>query len=196
MITTETLDNGLRVIVEEIPHLQSAAYDLLIPAGILNDSQDRIGASLLLGELITRGAGDLSSRELSESFEQFGIRHSESGSSSRFSFRGSLLADKLSEALRLVSLMVKEPKLPNEELGNIKASFLQDLQALQDNPSRRAMMHLTQSYYPDPFGRPSIGTEDGITQTSSDPTSPLQSSSRPIRIGSDSPSYSHQLITR
>ncbi|MBX7145662.1 MAG: insulinase family protein, partial [Oligoflexia bacterium] len=64
--------------------------------------------------------------------------------------------------VRLVSLMVCHPALPEGEIDNVRSLFLQDLAALQDNPARRVMIALGNSYYPEPWGRSPMGTEDGL----------------------------------
>ena len=47
MITTHQLANGLSVIIEEMPHVESASYDLLIPGGLVCDPADTVGAGLI-----------------------------------------------------------------------------------------------------------------------------------------------------
>lgn len=165
MITTHTLANGLSVIVEEMPHVESASYDLLIPGGLVCDPEGKVGAGLILGELIGRGAGPLSSRQLSEAFDDLGIRHGEGVGSDRYAFSGSLVSDSLPRALELVSYMVREPHLAEEEIPNIQSVLLQDIDSLNDNPARRSMVELSKRYYPAPYNRPSLGDADGIKGT-------------------------------
>ncbi len=160
------LPNGLTVIVEEMPHVQSTAYDLSIPGGVISDSPDTIGASLILAELTSRGAGDLDSRALSDAFERCGIRHGESSGHDNFHYAGMMLKDHLEEGLRLVALMVTKPSLPEAEVDKIKDVALQDLASLVDNPARRAMVELMKRYYPEPYGRSSMGTEAGLKAAS------------------------------
>jgi len=162
MVKLNTLPNGLTLIVEEIPHVKSASYSLLIPGGVVVDQDDSVGASLVLAELTSRGAGDLDSRKFSESLDSLGIRHSESGGYERFEYRGALLSDKLEEAMRHLSMMILEPTLRDEEVENIKKSFLQDIAALNDNPGRRAIIELNKGYFPSPYGRTSLGEKEGI----------------------------------
>jgi predicted Zn-dependent peptidase len=162
MITVAELENGLTVIIEELSSVQSASYELLIPGGIILDREHGVGESLLLAEISTRGAGELSSRQLSDAFDDIGVRHSEGAGADRFAYRGSLLHAHLGRALELVSLMVCEPALPAEELPNIQSLLLQDILSLPDSPARRVMVELSQRYYPKPFERPSHGTEQGI----------------------------------
>ncbi len=166
MITTHTLSNGLTVIVEEISHVESAAYELIIPGGIVTDAPEFAGSSLILAELTSRGAGDLDSRALSNAFDNEGIRHGESGGFDRFSYRGSLLAEKLPIALRLVSLMVLDPALPEEEIASIQSLLVQDIKALEDNPSRKALTELSMRYYPAPYSRSGMGTIEGLEAVS------------------------------
>jgi predicted Zn-dependent peptidase len=105
MITTTKLSNGLTVIVEEMEHVESASYDLLIPGGLIADDGSTVGASVILSELLCRGAGPYSSRELSEAFDNLGVRHGEGTGLDKFAFSGSLVADKLEDALKLVAFM-------------------------------------------------------------------------------------------
>ncbi len=168
MIHTCRLSNGLSVIVEEIGHVESAAYDLLVPGGLVCDPDSTIGSSLIYSELVGRGAGDLNSRALSEAFDDEGIRHGEWVGMDRFGFSGSLIASKLPKALELVSLMIQSPRLPEEEIENIQSVLLQDIAALNDNPARRAMVELNKRYYPNPFNRSSLGDAKGIRATDRD----------------------------
>ncbi len=162
MISSFRLDNGLSVLVEEMSHVESASYDLILPGGYLCDPEDRVGAGLILADLIGRGAGAYDSRGLSEAFDALGIRHGEGIGTDRYGFSGSLVSDALPRALELVSHMVRDPHLPESEIPNIQSVLLQDIDSLSDNPARRAMVELTKRYYPAPYNRPSLGEAEGI----------------------------------
>jgi len=158
--------NGLTVIVEEMDTVKSAAYSLTIPSGILHDAPGKVGGSLILTELTTKGAGELDSRSLMEAFDSIGARHSESAGMYSSGYSGSLLAENLDSVLRLVSLMVREPNLPESDMDPIKSLLEQDVRSLLDNPSRRVMHELALRYYPAPFNRPSTGIAEDIEGTS------------------------------
>ncbi len=158
----EKLPNGLTLIVEHIGHVASVAYELLVPGGMLTDAEGHEGTCLLMAEMCSRGAGPYDARQLSDAFDLLGVSHGEGAGHDCFSFRGNLLAEHLPETLRLLSLMVLEPKLPDEELESVRSLFLQDLGALVDHPSRRVMIELSQRYFPAPWSRSSMGTEQGL----------------------------------
>lgn len=156
------LANGLSVIVEEMDHVESASYDLVLPGGFIADAPGQIGASLVLSELIGKGAGALDSRALSEEFDGAGIRHGEGTGMDRYTLSGSLVSSKLERALELVSSMVLAPRLPEEDIAPIQSILLQDIEALKDSPARRSMVELTKRFYPAPYNRSSLGEIDGI----------------------------------
>lgn len=164
--TISEFPNGLTVIVEEMETVKSAAYSLTVPSGILHDAPGKVGGSLILTELTTKGAGDLDSRALMEAFDSIGARHSESAGMYSSGYSGSLLAEKLDAVLRLVSLMVRQPALPESDIDPIRSLLAQDVRSLLDNPSRRVMHELALRYYPAPFNRPSTGIAEDIESIS------------------------------
>jgi predicted Zn-dependent peptidase len=146
-------------------HVESASYDLVTTGGYVCDPEGLVGSSLILAELVGRGAGPFNSRQLSEAFDDSGIRHGEGVGADRMGFSGSLVADKLPRALELVAHMVQRPHLPEEEIEAIQSVLLQDLSSLSDNPARRAMIELSHRYYPAPYNRSSLGDAQGIVGT-------------------------------
>jgi predicted Zn-dependent peptidase len=162
-IVQKQLSNGLSVIIEEMDHVESASYDLVIPGGFVCDAPANLGASAVLSELIGKGAGSFDSRGLSEAFDGAGIRHGEGVGMDRFTLGGSMVASKTERALELVSQIVMHPRLPEEDIEPIQSILLQEIEALKDNPARRAMVELTKRFYPDPYNRSSLGDAAGIS---------------------------------
>jgi predicted Zn-dependent peptidase len=161
----ETLSNGLTVIVEEMPHIQSVAVDVLLPGGIICDPENNIGASLILSELSSRGADELDSRALSEAFDDLGIRHGQSAGGDKFMYRAVCYHQHFDRALQLISKMILKPWLPEDEISSIQSLLLQDIASLKDSPQRLAMQELTNRYYNSPHNRPGIGKAEGIQAT-------------------------------
>src|SRR3990167_6479172 len=108
-VSLQTLSNGFTVILEEIPSVQSVAYTLLVPSGVIYDDPRFLGCNLLLTELTTRGAGGKSSKDLSDAFDSLGVRHAESTGLHFASYKGALLGENLPKALPLLASMVLDP---------------------------------------------------------------------------------------
>lgn len=162
MIHSHTFDNGLTLLAERMPHVRSAAFHLLVPAGAANDPADRLGLASLVCDLMTRGAGSRGNRELTDALDNLGVDHGESAGTLNLQMAGSTLSRNLLPALGIYADILRRPHLPEEELEPAKLLSVQDIQSLEDEPQRKVMVELRKRYYPDPLGRDSRGTEAGV----------------------------------
>ena len=54
------------------------------------------------------------------------------------------------------------PHLDDEEVEPIRALCLQNLRSLEDDPGTKVIYELRRRHFPDPWGRPSPGTTEGV----------------------------------
>src|SRR5438067_10200088 len=143
-----TFANGLTLLAERMEHVRSAALNFLVPAGCAYDPADQLGIASLLSDLITRGAGERNSRELTLALDNLGLDRDESVGSMHTRFWGATLARNLPAALEIYADIVRKPHLPEEEIEPVKALALQDLQSLEDEPRQKVLIELRQRHYP------------------------------------------------
>ncbi|MBA4067353.1 MAG: insulinase family protein [Isosphaera sp.] len=148
-----TLANGLVLLAERMEHVRSAAVNILVPAGCANDPPGQLGVASVLAEMISRGAGDRDSRELSLAFDGLGVDRDESVGVFNMRFWGSTLARNIPPALDLFADVVLRPRLPDDELEPVQALALQDIQGLEDAPQQKVMVELRRRHYPDPLNK-------------------------------------------
>ena len=84
-----TLDNGIVLLGEDLPGLESVAVAFHTPAGAVHDGPGRCGLATLSGEMMLRGAGDRTSRDIVEVLEGSGIQWAQSVSTSHASLKAS-----------------------------------------------------------------------------------------------------------
>jgi predicted Zn-dependent peptidase len=157
-----TFANGLTLLAERMGHVRSAAMYFLVPAGCAYDPEDKPGLGGVLSDLITRGAGERDSRELTLALDNLGLDRSESVGLMHTRFWGTTLARNLPAALRLYADILRRPHLPEEELEACQALAIQDIQGLEDEPSSRVMVELRKHLYPAPLSNDHRGTVRGI----------------------------------
>ena len=58
--------------------------------------------------------------------------------------------------------MVLRPHLDDEEVEPIRALCLQNLRSLEDDPGSKVIYELRRRHFPDPWGRPSPGSAEGV----------------------------------
>ena len=159
-----TLDNGIVLLGEDLPGLESVAIAFHTPAGAVHDGPGRCGLATLSGEMMLRGAGDRSSREIVESLEGAGIQWSQAVSTSHASFAGAMVARQLPEALPIYADILRRPRLEADQLESARQMVLQNLAGTEDDPAHRAMSALRQLHYPAPWGMPSEGISTQVEE--------------------------------
>lgn len=156
-----TLANGLVLLAERMEHVRSAAINFLVPAGAAFDPHGKFGVATVLADLITRGAGDRDSRELSLALDNLGVDRDESVGAINMRFWGSTLSRNTPETLDIFADIVRRPHLPEDELEAVQALALQDILSLEDSPQQKVMVELRRRYYPAPLNKDRRGrTED------------------------------------
>jgi predicted Zn-dependent peptidase len=167
MIRHHHYPSGLVLVGEEMPGIQSAAFTLLIPAGAAYEVADGIdagsGAATMVAEWITRGAGPRDSRELLTALDNLGVSHSESAQTLHTSMSAATLGRNLVPALEIFADVVLRPHFDPDEVEPIRALCLQNLRSLEDDPGTKVIYELRKRHFPEPWGRPSPGTPEGIS---------------------------------
>jgi predicted Zn-dependent peptidase len=157
-----TFPNGLTLLAERMTHVRSAALNFLVPAGYVYDPPEQRGMASVLSELITRGAGDHDSRQLTLALDNLGLDRDESVGSFHMRFWGATLATNLPAALEIYADILRRPHLPADELDAVRALALQDIQGLEDEPRQKVLIELRRRHYPAPLGLDHRGTPQGL----------------------------------
>jgi predicted Zn-dependent peptidase len=167
-IHSRVLDNGLVVVAEPMGGVETAAFTLRVPAGTAYERRERAGISSMACDLAMRGAGDRDSRRLVTDLDNLGVERGESVSDAHTSFGGATLAANLAPALAIFADVVRRPRLPDEELEAVRLTAQQELRAIEDEPGQKVMQELRVKHFPDPWGRPGHGTQEGLEAVTRD----------------------------
>jgi predicted Zn-dependent peptidase len=158
----------LVLLAEPNPSLESAAFTFLVPAGSAHDPNDRAGLASFVCEMVLRGAGPRDSRQFVEDLDNLGVERAESVGDSHTSYSGATLARNLLPSLAIYADVLRRPRLPADQLEAGRQLLLQELRAVEDEPSHKVMQELRRRHFPQPWGRPSTGDLPGLQATSID----------------------------
>ncbi|WP_240906993.1 M16 family metallopeptidase [Paludisphaera rhizosphaerae] len=160
--------NGLVLVAEAMPGVQSASFTLLIPAGAAYEAAEGLnaggGAAAMTCEWLMRGAGDRDSRALLNALDNLGVSHSESAQTVHTSFAAATLGVNLIPALEIFADVVLRPRLDDQEVEPIRALCLQNLRSLEDDPGSKVIYELRRRHFPEPWGRPSPGSAEDVAR--------------------------------
>ncbi len=132
-----TLANGLTVVAERIPGVRSAAMTFLVPAGAASDPIGAAGSATVLSDWILRGAGKRDSRELTSYLDGLGVQRSASADNVFLRFSAAMLGKNLLAVLPVYGDIVREPHLPEEGFDPSVDLAMQQLDAIEDEPSHK-----------------------------------------------------------
>jgi predicted Zn-dependent peptidase len=161
-IFSHAYDNGLVLVAEPMMSLESAAFSFLVPGGCSLDPAGRFGLGSFACEMALRGSGPRDSRQFIQDLENLGVERGESVSNSHTSFSGATLAKNLFPALDIFADLLRRPHFPADQLEAARLVALQELSAIEDEPSQKVMLELRRHQYPEPWGRSSQGDRQSL----------------------------------
>jgi predicted Zn-dependent peptidase len=157
-----TFRNGLTLLAEQMPGMQSAAMTLLLPAGASTDPVDRNGSATVLAELVLRGAGNRDSRQLTEYLDSLGLQRSSSVGVHHTRFGCAAPAAKVMEGLATYADIVRRPHLPEAGFTAARDLALQALEGLEDEPRQKVLLKVREWHLPSPLGRSAMGQKEHL----------------------------------
>ncbi len=157
-----TFENGLTLLAERMPAMQSAAMTFLVPAGSATDPIDRCGSATVLSDLIMRGAGHRDVRQLSDHLDSLGLQRSSSVGIHHTRLGCAGVAPKVMEGLSAFADMVRRPQMPESGFDAARDLALQALAGVDDEPRQKLMIKLREWHFPSPYGRNTMGEKDHL----------------------------------
>ena len=161
-LLTQQFSNGLVLLGEHMPWLRSSAFTFLIPAGTCYEPPELCGLGSLACEMSQRGCGPYDSRAFLEELDFLGVERTSSISTHHTSFSCAMPSSAFERTLELYAEMVRRPRLPEDQLEDSRQLGLQELRALEDEPTHRCFNELKRFRFPAPYGRTAQGTLEGL----------------------------------
>src|SRR5512133_3108364 len=146
-----TFSNGLALLCEAMPGMQSAAMTLLVPAGSESDPAQFGGMAAILSDLITRGAGSRDNRQLTAYLDSLGLQRSTSASVHHLRLSCAGIAENVVSAIPTYADMVRRPHLPEDGFDAVRGLALQALDSVEDEPRQKLMIRLKEKFLPYPM---------------------------------------------
>lgn len=156
------LPNGLTILAQPMPWLRTAAFAMAVRAGVECEPDDRGGLAGLMCEMMQRGAGPYSSRDVVELQDNLGLDHSAGVSAALASFGAAMPGSSLLDALKLYAEIIRRPHLPGDQLDDARMGAMHEVRAVRDEPTQQVILRLKRMQYGPRDGRPTCGDEAGL----------------------------------
>ncbi len=159
-----TLPSGLRIVTDQMAHLETASMGVFVGAGSRHERADEHGLAHLLEHMAFKGTRRRSARDIADEIEMAGGDLNAATSTEHTAYYAHLLAGDIPLALDILADVLTESTFDPAELEREKNVILQEIRAVEDTPDELVFELLNAAAFPDqPIGRPILGTPAHVT---------------------------------
>ncbi|MEN8140858.1 MAG: pitrilysin family protein [Thermodesulfobacteriota bacterium] len=165
----DTLDNGLTVLVKEMPGSKVATVQIWVKAGSIYENRDEAGITHLIEHMIFKGTPSFGPGQLAEEVESLGGRINAYTSFENTVYHATLSAKHWRHALTVLSDAVRHSLFDAAELEREKKVVLEEISMRNDRPAVKMFQTLLEEAYTvHPYRLPVIGTVESVSSFSRD----------------------------
>ncbi len=154
--------------VESQPWNPGLSFTILVPVGAVNDPPELMGAASMLETWLWKGAGGRDARAFADSLDALGIRRQSGTGIEYTTFSASLLPEGFATAMELYADLLLRPTLPDDAFESVLSLAVQELAALEDQPSRKLMQKLRREAFASAHGQPVEGERETLLAITAD----------------------------
>jgi predicted Zn-dependent peptidase len=134
LIYREVLQNGIRVVVEEIPSVRSVSLGIWVGAGSRDENPENNGVTHFIEHMMFKGTEKLNARQIAELFEGIGGQVNAFTSKEYTCYYAKVLDEHFGLALETLADMVLNSKFAEEELIKERRVVVEEIKMYEDAP--------------------------------------------------------------
>ena len=162
-----TLPNGLRIVTEHMPGLQSASAGVWVMAGGRHERPEQNGIAHFLEHMAFKGTKRRTALQIAEEIEDVGGYINAYTSREMTAYYARVLQADVGLALDVIGDIVLNPAFDKKEIEVERHVILQEIGQALDTPDDIVFDWLQEVSYPDQaFGRTILGPEERVSQFS------------------------------
>ena len=168
-IRQSRLDNGIRVVTEDIAASHAVTVGFWVDAGSRDEDPAQAGASHFLEHLLFKGTAQRSAREIAEAVDAVGGDMNAFTTKEYTAFYMRLIEDDLDLGLDILSDIMWAPAFRPDEIDPERQVILEEILMHEDEPSDLVHELMHEALFPGhPLGREVLGDKSTITAMTRD----------------------------
>ncbi|OYT72459.1 MAG: peptidase M16 [Armatimonadetes bacterium JP3_11] len=158
-----TLSNGIRVVAEAIPTVQSLTVSLWIRAGSRDETPQQHGIAHFLEHMLFKGTHTRSAAQIAQAIEgRGGVLNASTGKELTF-YYARMLAEHMPIAVEVLSDLFLNARLDPDDIELEKGVILEEMRMIEDTPDEILHDRVMEVYWGDhPLARRIIGTPQTV----------------------------------
>jgi predicted Zn-dependent peptidase len=163
MHSQKVFENGLTALSEEMAHVRSVSFGLLIKSGSRFETPGLEGISHFLEHMVFKGNEKLSAFQIAEGFDLLGASIDAFTAKEYTCFYVKMVDDKLPEVMKLLSEMLLAPAFLEKEIEKEKGVVLEEIKMYLDTPDEFTFDAFLKGIYGGhSLGQPILGFENTV----------------------------------
>lgn len=155
------LDNGLRVVTEQVPSVRSIALGMWVRTGSRDETPAQAGLSHFLEHLLFKGTKRFSAVEISEAFDGYGAAVNAATGKETTHLHARFVDQHLESVFDLMAEMFLAPTFP--DIDSEREVVIEEIAMYEDEPADRVHDFLGEAVFGDhPLGRRILGDAEVI----------------------------------
>jgi predicted Zn-dependent peptidase len=162
-LRTTTLSNGMTVVTDNMPHLESASLGVWVKAGSRSEYKNEHGISHMLEHMAFKGTAKRNALQIAEAIEDVGGELNAATSIEHTGYFARILKEDVGLAGDILSDILQNSLFDQAELDREQQVIVQEIGAARDNPDDHVFDLFQSAAFPDqPIGRTILGTVDSV----------------------------------
>ncbi len=157
------LGNGLKIVTDAVPYLQSVTLGIQIEAGSRDDPEQSPGLAHFIEHAIFKGTKRRSYIDIARNIEKNGGYLDAYTTKEQTCIYLRCLPEHIEPSFDLLSDLVCDPIFPPEEIQKEKEVVIEEISSVNDSPEELIFEEFDLRSFPNhPIGRPILGTEASV----------------------------------
>lgn len=166
-IEIRKLDCGVRVVMETIPHVQSAAIGIWVKTGAVNETSKYAGVSHYIEHMMFKGTENRNAREIAADIDKIGGQMNAFTSKESTCYYVKVLKDNFEKGAEVLLDMLSNSLFDKIEMDKERQVICEEIKMIEDQPDDLAHDVVSEILFKgNPLGNSIIGTPSSLNRIS------------------------------
>ncbi len=162
-VNVSTLANGLKVVSENMPHIETVSLGVWVASGARHEREAEHGISHFLEHMAFKGTKRRSAQAIAEEIENVGGELNAATSLEMTAYYARVLRDDIGLALEILADILQDSQFAQDEIEREREVILQEIASTRDSPEELAYDLMQDGAFPrQPLGRTILGTTQSV----------------------------------
>jgi predicted Zn-dependent peptidase len=161
----KTLDNGIRIIAEQMPYYNSVAVGVWVKTGSTCETLQENGISHLIEHMLFKGTEKRSAKQIAVDMDKIGGQINAFTSKECTCYHARVVPDKLDVAVDVLSDLFQNPTIDEQEMEKEKGVVLEEIAMVNDDVEELTHEKISELFFTgSTLSKPILGPAENIAR--------------------------------